>query len=241
MKRLTDAEWKARGGWDPSVDILSPYKGNRNKLRVSCKQCGRAWGALPGNLLAGKSCRVCSRAKAGKTLRQTKRNKIERTRGGNLDVNIATRRYPDAVMIIDREGWEKIKRLNSRVSRFGNYAALYVAGKVKLIHRLLIPGSPHVDHINGNGLDNRAENLRPCSPSENGRNRNKLNVNNTSGVRGVNFRKDTGKWSAQLMLNGINVSLGCFPTKKEAEAARLAAERDMFKEFAPRSGGTKRD
>lgn len=57
-----------------------------------------------------------------------------------------------------------------------------------------------VDHINGNRSDNRLENLRVVTQKDNCRNCVK-SKNNTSGVNGVYFRKDTGKWNASIRLS----------------------------------------
>ena len=73
-----------------------------------------------------------------------------------------------------------------------------------------------VDHINGVKHDNRFENLRSVSYSENNRNR-RVNKNSTSGTLGVHFAKRTGKWTAYI-------TIGSFDTKEEAVAARKAAQ-----------------
>jgi hypothetical protein len=88
-----------------------------------------------------------------------------------------------------------------------------------------------IDHINGNRLDNRIENLRLASNAENSRNC-KLSKNNTSGVTGVSYHAKAKKWFAQIMLNRKNNNLGLFNTKEEAIAARKKAEMQYFGQFA---------
>ena len=51
---------------------------------------------------------------------------------------------------------------------------------------------------------------------------------NTSGVHGVRFRKDTGRWAAGIKVNQKNISLGCYGTREEAAAARAAANIFYF-------------
>lgn len=90
-----------------------------------------------------------------------------------------------------------------------------------------------VDHINGNGLDNRRCNLRVCSHGENMRNRT-MNRNNRSGYKGVYFDPDKNgrPWRAQIRANGRKHSLGRFDTAEQAyEAYQKAAER-LHGEFA---------
>lgn len=81
-----------------------------------------------------------------------------------------------------------------------------------------------IDHINGNPSDNRIENLRLVSPLENRRNM-KTPKNNTSGEIGVSFRRQRNTWRAYIMVNNQQLTLGHFPTKLEATAARSAGER----------------
>lgn len=73
-----------------------------------------------------------------------------------------------------------------------------------------------VDHINGNGLDNRRKNLRFCTHQENCLNRTRLNKKNTSGFSGVSWNKRLKKWQAYCMKK----HLGYFALKREATKAR---------------------
>ncbi len=65
------------------------------------------------------------------------------------------------------------------------------------------------DHIKGNGLDCRRSNLRVASNAQNHWNQG-IRKGNTSGFKGVYFRKDTGKWTAQITVNGKCRTLGSF-------------------------------
>ena len=88
-----------------------------------------------------------------------------------------------------------------------------------------------VDHINGDGLDNRRENLRLASNMENQRNR-RLNANNTSGFKGVYWQVDKGKWRARIEVDGNAIHLGYFDSKEDAALAYDASAIKNFGEFA---------
>lgn len=79
-----------------------------------------------------------------------------------------------------------------------------------------------IDHIDGNGLNNKWSNLRSVKFSDNGKNQKK-HLTNTSGYAGVSYRKDSGKWRARLMVDGKSISFGAFPTAEAAHEARLQA------------------
>lgn len=106
-----------------------------------------------------------------------------------------------------------------------------------LMHRI-VAGAPvgmDVDHIDGNRLNNQRANLRICTRSENMQNRIAGRTTARSGVLGVHANGP--KWSARIHVNGRTHNLGTFETVAEARAVRVAAERDLFGEFAPiRSG-----
>ena len=88
-----------------------------------------------------------------------------------------------------------------------------------------------IDHINGNRLDNRIQNLRPATNSENSRN-SQISKNNTSGITGVTYHAKAKKWVAQIMVNRKNHYIGLFDSKAAAAAARQAAQVQFFQEFS---------
>lgn len=88
------------------------------------------------------------------------------------------------------------------------------------------------DHRDGNTLDNRRGNLRPATCAQNCRNRRKAS-NNTSGYKGVCFRKDRGTWLASIRTGGPKLTkLGTFKTAELAARAYDAAAAQHFGEFA---------
>ena len=105
-------------------------------------------------------------------------------------------------------------------------------GFIKL-HRLVTDNQwEYVDHINRNKLDNRKVNLRECSRSQNGMNRD-LYSNNKSGITGVYYNEDKSRYEVSVKINCQQQYLGCFTDKKEAIKCRLQAEAKYYGEFAP--------
>lgn len=80
-----------------------------------------------------------------------------------------------------------------------------------------------IDHVDGNGLNNKWSNLRNVSHRVNLKNQ-KTHITNTSGKMGVCYRKDTGRWRARIMVDDKMISLGTFPAFDEATEARRKAE-----------------
>lgn len=88
-----------------------------------------------------------------------------------------------------------------------------------LMHRAILGanGNVYVDHINGNGLDNRRSNLRIATPQQSAYNTTKPNKN---GYRGVTFHAGRAKpYQAAIQLNGHKKSLGYYATAREAAVA----------------------
>ncbi len=87
-----------------------------------------------------------------------------------------------------------------------------------------------IDHINHDRSDNRIENLRCVTRSENMKNFSKSKAN-TSGVTGVywnkgneNWNKGNENWNVSITINGKSKHIGCFTDKADAIVARKAAE-----------------
>jgi len=89
----------------------------------------------------------------------------------------------------------------------------------------------HVDHINGNPLDNRKSNLRICTHAENSNNTGPRK-NNTSGYKGVYWAKRNKRWLAQITHNGKQVYIGHYKDKEEAARAYDAKAKEFQGEFA---------
>ena len=79
--------------------------------------------------------------------------------------------------------------------------------------------SERVDHIDGNGLNNRRSNLRVVTQAENVANRTRHDRRNKSGVRGVDFDRRRNRWRAQATVAGKNTMIGRFATLQQAANA----------------------
>lgn len=107
-------------------------------------------------------------------------------------------------------------------------------GKQKsvLMHRVILgePKGVEVDHKDCDGLNNRRSNLRAASRLDNSHNQ-RLSKRNTSGFKGVSFRRRDGNWTAQILLNGRTHYLGHHPTPMAAHAAYQRASAELHGEF----------
>lgn len=102
------------------------------------------------------------------------------------------------------------------------------------MHRLILnaPENMEVDHINGNRLDNRRENLRLCNSSQNKCNRGPRK-DNKSGYKGVSWHGQRQKWTVRIKTPyGKYLSLGLYDDKKEAAMAYNKASVEYHGEFA---------
>lgn len=108
------------------------------------------------------------------------------------------------------------------------------------LHRVIIccPSNMVVDHVNGNGLDNRRSNLRICSQQQNTRNQTNLRKNKSSQFKGVTFDKSRNKWIAMICLgNKKYKNLGRFESEEEAASVYDEYARILDREFFTSSQG----
>lgn len=93
------------------------------------------------------------------------------------------------------------------------------------------PGPYEIDHIDRDQTNDRIENLRLATTSQNGANRGLLS-NNRSGHKGVSWDNQRQKWFAKIEVNRKQLALGRYDLLEDAIAARKAAETQHFGEFA---------
>jgi hypothetical protein len=129
------------------------------------------------------------------------------------------------VKVGDRAGYLDDSRIFARINR-----------KLYLVHRIIffmhqgyLPEL--IDHEDRNSLNNKIENLREATKSQNANN-SKVQKNNTSGVKGVYWNKSSKKWHARLKVNGKTMSFGYY---KDINYAKFVIDAMRYKyhgEFA---------
>jgi len=140
--------------------------------------------------------------------------------------------------IVDDDMYDELSKYKWSASFLhGNWYAkrnIRVGGKRLTVrmHSVIIdiPSGLLPDHKNGNGLDNRRENLRACTKTENQRNQRK--TRGTSVFKGVHWKEERGNWIAQIQVNHKNFHLGCFTSEIAAALAYDEAAKLHFGEFA---------
>lgn len=95
----------------------------------------------------------------------------------------------------------------------------YVESSIGLIHRVVTkcPNNKVVDHINHNTLDNRKENLRICTHTENNFNRVAANRTTSTGVRGVFYDARSNKYRVEFTFNHEHYDFGLFDDLETAK------------------------
>ncbi|MBL0320720.1 MAG: HNH endonuclease [Alphaproteobacteria bacterium] len=135
--------------------------------------------------------------------------------------------------LVDDEDFKKLNKYKWHLNNIYAERTTWPEHKHVYMHRYIMTAKAgqEVDHINGNKLDNRKENLRLASHSQNCKNQAKPK-NNTSGYKGVTKNKAGNNWIAQIKTNGKHLSLGRFENIQDAARAYDNAARKYFGEFA---------
>jgi hypothetical protein len=147
------------------------------------------------------------------------------------------------VAIVDAEDFEWLSKFKWHAHRRGRtwYARRTIESggscKTKFMHREILEHHGYdlaigeVDHINGDGLDNRKSNLQTISHAENIR-KSRIQINNKSGFRGVSWHKRDRRWQAFIQIGKGRKYLGSFKTKIAAACAYNDAAKLYFGRFA---------
>lgn len=136
--------------------------------------------------------------------------------------------------IVDADDWQWLSQWTWHIARcrhtFYAKRTFYPEARKRLhytirMHRVICNARDGdiVDHINGNGLDNRRSNLRLVSHAENCQNRPHLRSDNTSGATGI-YERRPGIFRVHITRFGKRTWLGTFKTFESAVDARIKAE-----------------
>ena len=133
--------------------------------------------------------------------------------------------------LVARYNWIWVRTRRPNVFYAGCQMKRYGKWTTVLLHRFLTGEREMHDHRDGDGLNNRRVNLRPCTHSQNGANRGPQK-NSKTGVKGVFRYRDTGKFLSYIMVRGKSRYLGIFDRIEDASAAYRKAAEEAFGEFA---------
>lgn len=142
--------------------------------------------------------------------------------------------------VVDDCDFERVQKFQWHASRQGRriYAARNVRSpeglrRIQTMHRFILDVSEeHVDHRDGDGLNNRRDNLRACSQSENNMAFRRKAAGKSSSFRGVSFCRQTGLWRASVSHGGKLKQLGRFHNQKEAAKVRDNYAKNLHGPFA---------
>lgn len=134
--------------------------------------------------------------------------------------------------------WLDGKKAGQEIVNLSNegYRRLKILGKNYYLHRVCWflhhkewP-TGYLDHVNGDKADNRLKNLRLASSSQNSANRI-LAVNNSTGYKGVVYRKEFNKYLARVGANP-RIIVGYFETAEDAARAYNKAAKELYGDYA---------
>ena len=209
---------------DRSDDHVNPNGDHVIMYHCKC-DCGNEVTVRSGYLRSGKtqSC-GCKRREIGEKTKKINEFVVD---GDAVKIKLSN---ANKWMEMDLDKWEEVGKSKCWRYHLG-YAATWDDGQLILCHVLLFPDCPDGmvrDHIDGNRLNNKRENIRFVTKQQNAWNHKDL-VSCKSGVSGV--YKQGSRWRAHIFRGGRRISLGMYDTKEEAIEARRQGEIKYFGEY----------
>lgn len=138
---------------------------------------------------------------------------------------------------VDQQDYEKLNEHKWYAKRCINHFYAHrrnESNRNVAMHRVIMkPGRGYcVDHINGDGLDNRKDNLRIVTIAENNYNKRKSKNVRSSQYKGVSIDKRTNRWRAIIYYKYRKINLGMFADEIDAAKAYDEAAKELFAKFA---------
>jgi hypothetical protein len=153
-----------------------------------------------------------------------------------MEYIINSKKHGEFKCLIDEDDFERFKhyRIGISFDGFCFVPRISIKGKCFFLHRVIMdcPKGLVVDHINHNTLDNRKENLRICTYTQNKMNSQKHNFNTSSKYKGVYRQKNCIRFNAMITVNKKHIYLGGFENEIDAAIAYNNAALIHFGEFA---------
>lgn len=174
------------------------------------------------------------------TYRRLTPNKVVHNQDGTTCVVLERKSGPHLICIIDTSIYDLIKGFRWSVYRAAAGKTYYAKTAVRkptgqqttvYMQNFVLPDIDEVDHRNGNGLDNRRENLRPATHSQNMANRKKIE-DTSSRFIGVHWREDIQKFRAHISVDRKRIDLGHFDDEIKAAKVRDKKAKEIYGEFA---------
>ena len=146
--------------------------------------------------------------------------------------------YANGILCWKKQSKNKSRNLNSECGSIHHtgYRVVHFMNKQFRIHRLIflyhhgyLPKC--IDHIDGNKLNNKIENLREATIKQNGWNR-KLSSNNKTGIKGISWVKKYNKWQVYCKTNYKSYFLGYFDSFNDAKEKIISFRKEHHGEFA---------
>ena len=219
------------------LTVLDEYVKKRHQVVLCQCDCGKRSEPYRRSVLNGstKSCGCYARSRSanqkGASHWNRRPNRFVEHEGFIEGVTSSGKSF-----FFDADDFDLVKDITWRIDSYGHVMSLNGRQSIWM-HRLVLRLEEFnydsvVDHIDGDGSNNRKSNLRICAHSHNIRN-HKLLRNNTSGVTGVCWNKCLSKWVARGRLNRKEVCIGYFNKFEDAVSARYRWELENYGEFSP--------
>lgn len=141
--------------------------------------------------------------------------------------------------VVDDEDFDELSKYkwyairNGRTFYAGRKINTEKGRRILFMHNCILSTTKEttVDHVDCDGLNNQKSNLRLAVGGQNNMNR-RTPRNNTSGFKGVSFRKDIKRWAARIRIEKVDLHLGFYDTPQEAHSAYQEAATQHHGSFA---------